>query len=143
MGGGHRRANPRKGEKGPLRGDRRREEIAGRKRIGREYREKGPSHVQLGLPLTIEDFSNIEYRILYAAERRKAYGYDRSMDLDRQLDIERLPEHDRDAFIDAFGEKLHTRDWGDIYTGADGRHYYYFKEERVPDIRQYLTTLEP
>ena len=143
MGGGHRRANPRKGEKGPLRGDRRREEVAGRKRIDREYREKGPSHKPIGQPTVLEELSSIEYRILYAAERRKAYGYDRSMELDRELDIQRIPNGERDGFIDTFRGKLRAWGWGDVYMGPDGKHYFYIEEEGVPELRRYLKTYEP
>ena len=143
MGGGHRRANPRRGEKGPLRGDRRREEVAGRKRIDREYREKGPSHIPLGKTITPVDLGPTEYRILYAAERRKAYGYDRSMDLDAQLDIQRIPKEEREGFVDTFRGKLRARGWGDVYTGPDGKHYFYMEERAVPEVKRYLETYEP
>jgi hypothetical protein len=143
MGGGHRRANPRRGEKGPLRGDRRREEVAGRKRIDREYREKGPSHVPITKPAILEEFDAIDYRILYAAERRKAYGYERSMDLGQQLDIQRVPLDNRERFVEAFTGKLRTRGWGDVYEGPDGRYFIYIKEEAIFDVRRYLDTFEP
>jgi hypothetical protein len=143
MGGGHRRANPRRGEKGPLRGDRRREEVAGRKRIAREYREKGPSHVPLERPVILLELSPTEYRMLYAAERRKAYGFERSMDLELQLEIQRVPKAEREGFVDAFRGKLQARGWGDVYTGPDGKRYFYMEEGAVPEVKGYLAAYEP
>lgn len=143
MGGGHRKANPEAGRKGPQRGDRRREEVAGRKRIGREYREKGPSHVPLEGAGPFEDFLPRERKILYALSKRRAVGDNRAQELEAFLRIQRVRDEEREEFVSSFRRKGEERGWLTFYTGGDGREYVYINVDAWGMVRTYLDITEP
>ena len=142
MCGSHKGANPHRYEKGPARGDRRREEMGGRKRIGHVYRAKGPSRVGMSRD-EIEEFDDTEYKILFALDKRKAYGYSRSCDLDLLMDIQRIPESEKGAFVSILERKLKDRDWGKIYVPSNKKRYIYLNDELSDQIGLYLLTREP
>jgi len=142
-GGGHRKNNPRIGIKSPARGDRKREEKAGRKRISREYREKGPSVVSLTESQINHEFSIEERKILYALDKGSNYGKERSRDLEqlfknRNLNPKTIPE-----LISIFKDKIHRREWGSIYIGEDSKTYIYLNVHKINIIKNYINMNEP
>ena len=143
MGGGHRKANPKAGRKGPLRGDKRREEVAGRKRVEREYREKGPSHTPLEGGEPREDLLPRERNILFTLAKRRAVGDKRPQELDVLLRIQRVGSGQRDEFVSSFRRKCEGRGWLTFYTGGDGRDYVYINAEAWSIVKTYLDMSEP
>ena len=143
MNGGHRKANPSAGKKGPLRGDRRREEVAGRKRIGRDYREKGPSHIPLGSDPPFEEFLPRERNILFALAKRRAVGDKRPQELDALLRVQRVTDREREEFVASFQRKGEARDWLTFYVDGDGRDQVYINPDAWSIVRTYLDMSEP
>lgn len=143
MGGGHRKANPSVGKKGPLRGDRRREEVAGRKRIGKEYREKGQSHktIEDGDPL--DEFLPRERNILFVLVKRKVVGDKRPQVLEDILRVQRVSDEERDEFVATFRRKCEMRGWLTFYIGRDGREYVYINIDSLSVVQTYLDLSNP
>jgi hypothetical protein len=143
MSGGHRKANPRMGVKGPLRGDRNREAIAGRKRIGRDYREKGQSHTKIVTPSPLREFNGNEYKIIHALDRGQAYDYEHSREFKEYLEIRRIHPKDREMFTHQFDEQLRLHGWGEVYTGLDDVQYVFLHGNMAYAIRAWLDTMAP
>ena len=142
MCGSHKGANPHRYKKSPARGDRGREETAGRKRISRIYREKGPSHILMS-PDSLEEFDGNEFRILFSPDKRKAYDYSRSCDLDFLMEIQKISPEEIPAFVSSFEKKLKERNWGAIYTADNQKRYVYLNAQQSDRIWQYLQLHEP
>jgi hypothetical protein len=143
VGGGHRKANPKAGRKGPLRGDRRREEVAGRKRIEREYREKGPSHVPLEDGGPFEEFLPRERNILFTLAKRRAVGDNRHQELEALLRVQRVTDGEREEFVTSLKRKGEERGWLTFYTGGDGKDHVYINVEAWSMVQTYLDVSEP
>jgi hypothetical protein len=143
VGGGHRKANPKAGRKGPLRGDRRREEVAGRKRIEREYREKGPSHVPLEDEAPVEEFLPRERNILFTLVKRKVVGDRRPQELEALFRVQRIKDNEREVFVSEFRRKGEARGWLTFYTGGDGKDYVFICVDAWSTVQTYLDMSEP
>lgn len=142
-GGGHRTANPHRGKKSPARGDRVREKKAGRKRVGKVYREKGPSHVTLREADDSLIFTGDENKLLYALNKRHLFGEDRADELIPFLRSRRVLPQDFETFIERFSRKLHHHKWGEIYTGGDNKTYIFLYLDKRNLITNHLKCVEP
>lgn len=143
MGGGHRKANPKAGKKGPLRGDRRCEEVAGRKRIGRKYREKGPSHIPMEGEPPFEEFLPRERNIIFTLAKRKAIGDKRPQELDALLRIQRVTDREKEEFVTSFKRKGEARGWLNFYVGGDGLDYVFIEVDAWSIVQTFLNMSEP
>ncbi len=143
MGGGHRKANPSVGKKGPLRGDRRREEVAGRKRIGKEYREKGLSHMPIEDEDPSAEFLPRERNILFALDKRKVVGDKRPQALEELLRVQRVTDEEQEEFVSSFRRKCESRGWLTFYVGGDDREYVYINVEAWGTVQTYLDLSDP
>jgi len=143
MGGGHRKANPSVGKKGPLRGDRRREEVAGRKRIEKDYREKGPSQIPLEEEPPFEEFLPRERNILFSLSKRRAVGDKRPQELDELLRIQRVTDEESEEFISSFKRKGEVRGWLTFYVGRDGLEFVYINVDAWSIVQTFLDMSEP
>ena len=143
MGGGHRKANPKAGRKGPLRGDQRREEVAGRKRIATEYREKGPSRTPLEGGPPYEELLPRERNILYSLVKRRAVGDKRPQELEELLRVQRVTGEEREDFVSLFRGKCEERGWLTFYVDRDGREQVHINVDAWSIVRTYLEMSEP
>ena len=116
MGGGHRKANPKVGKKGPLRGDRRREQVAGRKRIASAPRQKETSPIPISDEPTLEEFTDRERNILYTLVKRRAVGERRPQELEWLLQVQRISSEDHDEFMATFKRKKESLEWLTVYN---------------------------
>ncbi len=138
MGGGHRKANPKVGKKSPLRGDRRREQVAGRKRIASAPRRKETSPVPISDEPTPEEFTDRERNIIYTLVKRRAVGERRPQELDWLLGVQRVTVEEREEFMASFRRKAGSREWLTFYTGGDDCEYVYINVDAWDIIRTYL-----
>ena len=143
MGGGHRKANPKVGKKGPLRGDRRREQVAGRKRIASAPRQKETSPIPISDEPTLEEFTDRERNILYTLVQRRAVGERRPQELEWLLQVQRISSEEHDEFMATFKRKTESREWLTFYTGGDDCEYVYINVGAWDTIRTYLDIMEP
>jgi hypothetical protein len=143
VGGGHRKANPRVGKKSPLRGDRRREQVAGRKRIASTPRRKETSPIPISDDPIPEVFTEQERKILYTLVKRKVVGEGRPQELGWLLDVQRITSEERDEFVATFKRKAESGEWLTFYTGEDDLEYVYINVDAWNVIRSYLEISEP
>lgn len=143
MGGGHRKANPKVGKKGPLRGDRRREEVAGRKRISTVPRKKETSPSPITDEPSLEEFTDRERNIIYTLVKRRAVGDRRPQELDWLLRVQRVTSDEHDNFVSSFRRKTESREWLTFYKGEDDREHVYINVDAWDIVRTYLEILEP
>ena len=143
MGGGHRKANLKAGRKGPLRGDKRREEVAGRKRIASAPREEATSPIPLKEQQTFEELLPRERNVLYTLAKRRVVGDNRPQELEALLRVQRVTDEEMEDFISEFTRKMDARGWLTFYTGGDGKDYVYINVEAWSIVQTYLKTSEP
>ena len=143
MGGGHRKANPKAGRKSPLRGDKRREEVAGRKRIASTPREKATSPTPLTEEPASEELLPRERNILYALAKRRAVGDKRPQELEALLRVQRVADEDREVFVSEFRRKCEERGWLTFYIGRDGKDYVYINVDAWGIVQTFLDMSEP
>jgi len=142
-GGGHQKNNPRLGRKSRMRGDKQREKKAGRKRLSKEYRRKGARETPLEKEeIVIGDFDDVEYKILYALNKKKAYGND-SADVIKIIRARQVPPRKIDEVLSSFERKLLIREWGRIYKGEDGKTYVSLNIDKKEIIEQYIEVNRP
>ncbi len=139
MGGGHLKANPHQGKKGPCRGDQKREEKAGRKRISKEYRPKGHKVTALPPQPMPPDmaFTIIEYKIIYSLNIGGKYE-DEDAECEKLAKINKVPYDEIERFIQTLKQKLEHRKWGKIRRGRNKKHYVSLSIEHEEDIQVYL-----
>jgi hypothetical protein len=143
VGGGHRKANPKAGRKGPRRGDKRREEVAGRKRIASASREKATSPIPMTEGPTFEEFLPRERNIIYTLAKRKAIGHKRPQELDSLVRIQRVTDEEREDFVSGFKRKGEARGWLIFYVDGDGIDQVYINPDDWGTVRTYLDMSEP
>lgn len=143
MGGGHRKANPKVGKKGPLRGDRRREEVAGRKRISTVPRKKETSPSPLPDGPTPEEYNDRERNILYILAKRRAVGDKRPQELENPLRIQRVLDKEREEFVASFKRKGEAKGWLTFYEDVDDKDFVYINVDAWSIVQTFLDMSEP